>query len=438
MDILQTILISLSVIISLFALIVSFRKKDNTNQADFDSAAAKLRSGINSDLQAQMSQQRQELIRNSNESILTLSNVLKSSMNDSFSAQNEHMKTMQESQTAQLTLFEKRIASFQSENAQSMESIRKSVESNLQMLREDNNKKLDEMRKTVDEKLQTELQKRMRESFQEVSALMERLQKDIGSMQTLASDVGGLKRSLTNVKTRGMMGEFQLENILREILPGQYDKNVHPSPDNKAAVVEFAVRIPTEDDSFIYLPIDSKFPQDKYQAVLDAQETGDRSQIDAAMKLYTQELKRCADEIKKYIAPPFTTDYALMFLPTESMYADAVNQGMLDELWRRARVHLTGPSTVAALLSSMQLSFNNLAIKKRAAEVFTVLTEISLEFDKFAGVLQKMQTHLNQTDKDLDELINTRTRVMQRKLGGLKRIALQGEGDVNKLPPADE
>ena len=424
MDTIQIVLLVISIIISIIALL---RSGKSGGTADVDKSLSELHKRLNSDLQSQMSQQRTELMRNNNDSMSTLSSMLKSSISDSFSRQNEYTRAMNENMQTQLSQFEKRLDAFRSENTQSLENIRKTVETSLQTMRDDNNRKLDEMRKTVDEKLQSELQKRMRESFQEVSALMERLQKDIGSMQNLASDVGGLKRSLTNVKTRGMMGEFQLENILREVMPSQFEKNVHPNPDNKNAVVEFAVKIPTEDDSFIYLPIDSKFPQDRYQAVLDAQETGDKTLTDSAVNAFLNELKRCADEIKKYIAPPYTTDYALMFLPTESMYADAVNHGMLDELWRRSKVYITGPSTVAALLSSMQLSFNNLAIRKRATEVFTVLTDISLEFDKFASVLDKMQTHLTQTDKDLTELIGTRTRAMQRKLGRLKNVALSDD-----------
>ena len=437
MDILQIVLSVIAIVIGIIAVVMLSRKKENTgvSQDEVQRMLSDLRRDIKDDNQAQLSQLRTELSRSNNDNTLTLSNILKGSMEESFSKQNELMRTMQENMNTQLAQFEKRLATFQTENTQSLENIRKSVETSLRDMREDNNKKLDEMRQTVDEKLQTELQKRMQESFKQVTELMERLQKDIGSMQTLASDVGGLKRSLMNVKTRGMMGEFQLENILREVMPGRYEKNVHTNPDNTAAVVEFAVKIPTEDDGFIYLPIDSKFPQEKYQAILDAQDSGDRAAVERAVALYTAELKRCADEISKYIAPPYTTDYALMFLPTESMYADAVNHGMLDELWHRSKVYITGPSTVAALLGSMQLSFNNLAIRKRANEVFLVLTEISTEFDKFAASLESMQKHLSQTDKDLTELIGTRTRQMQRKLRGLQRIA---QSDEDALPVGEE
>ena len=234
-----------------------------------------------------------------------------------------------------------------------------------------------------------------------------------------------------------MMGEFQLENILRDVFaPSQYEKNAHTSPNNPNKVVEFALKIPTEDDSFVYLPIDSKFPQDNYQAVVNAAEAGDKVMLDNAVKQYKAELKRCAAEIRKYIDPPYTTDYAIMFLPTESMYSDAVNHGMLEELWKTSHVYITGPSTVAALLSSMQLSFNNLAIRKRANEVFNVLMEVQTEFNKYADALNKMQHHLRQTDEDLSALIGTRTKAMQRKLSKISQVALSEPTPV--LPPAEE
>lgn len=433
MEIVTIALIIISIILSIIALIGISKLRSSSNTTEF----AELQSAVHKDLIEQIAQLRGDLVRNNTEGIATLAHMLRDSNAENFARQNETLKTALEAIHNQLKQFEQRLANFSTENIQSLESIRKTVDTGMQNMREDNNKKLDEMRKTVDEKLQSELQKRMNDSFAQVTKLMGDLQKDIGSMRGLAEDVGGLKRSLTNVKTRGMMGEFQLENILREVFsPSQYEKNAHTNPNNTSSVVEFAIKIPTEDDTFIYLPIDSKFPQDRYQAVLDANDTGDKSQIDAAMKAYTDELKRCADEIKKYIAPPYTTNYAIMFLPTESMYADAINQGMLDTLWRRAQVYIAGPSTVAALLSSMQLSFNNLAIRKRANEVFGILMEVQDEFNKFADALAKTQKHLRQTDEDLTTLVGTRTKAMQRKLNKISNAALgePNEADTPSLP----
>ena len=431
MDIIILVLLIITLIVSTISLIRCWQNKENHGTVQTED----LRNEIRRDMQEQISALRSELSRTNTDNITLLAKHLRENTSESFRLQNETLRTALDAVQKQLEQFEKRLSSFAADNSRNLENIRTSVSASLTQMRDDNNKKLDEMRKTVDEKLQSELQKRMRESFAEVSALMERLQKDIGSMRSLADDVGGLKKSLTNVKTRGMMGEFQLESILREVFSAsQFEKNAHPNPDKPTAVVEFAVKIPTEDDNFIYLPIDSKFPQDKYQAVIYAAESGSREQADAAMKQYLSELKRCADEIGKYISPPYTTDYAIMFLPTESMYADAVNHGMLEELWKRSKVYIAGPSTVAALLGSMQLSFNNLAIRKRANEVFGVLTEVRTEFDRFAEALQKMQKHLKQTDDDLSALIGTRTKQMQRKLNRISQVAL-GEGEDETAVP---
>lgn len=332
-----------------------------------------------------------------------------------------------------------RLGVFSSENELRLENIRSTVERNLRELREDNNRRLDEMRKTVDEKLQTELERRIKESFNTVSGMLERVQKDIGSMRTLAEDVGGLKKTLSNVKTRGMMGEFQLESILSDVFShDQFIKNAHPIPDS-TNVVEFALKIPTDDGDAILLPIDSKFPGDRYSAVVEASAGDDKAALDRAINAYIAELKRAAKDIHdKYIAPPYTTDFALLFLPTESMYADAVNRNMLPEIWRAYKVYITGPSTISALLSSMQLAFNNMAIQKRAGEVFSILSEVQSEFQKFEAVLQKMQKHLNLASNDLSELMGTRSRKINNRLGSINKLSGTEIPELPVLPPINE
>lgn len=438
MEGITAILAAIAAVISVITLITVLKNKGALTKRDLESALKLQKDELTRENAEVSSRMKSELSRSNNDSITMLAKLLKEDTRNNFELQSKSMSTSLEGMQTQLMQFEKRLGNFASESELKLENIRKTVDVNLKELREDNNRKLDDMKKTVDEKLQNELQKRMRESFAEVSALLERVQKDIGSMRTLAEDVGGLKRSLTNIKTRGMMGEFLLENILSDVFAAnQYEKNAHPNPDNPNAVVEFALKIPTDDDEFIYLPIDSKFPRDKYDAVLTASEQGDKVALDSSIKQYVAELKRCAGDISKYIAPPYTTDYAIMFLPTESMYADAVNHGMLDEIWRLHKVYITGPSTVAALLGSMQLSFSNMAIQKRANEVFGVLNEVKLEFNKFSDVLEKMQKHLNQASDDLTDLLGVRTKKLNKKLNNISKLALGQPHDVLDMPDDD-
>ncbi|NLB61909.1 MAG: DNA recombination protein RmuC [Clostridiales bacterium] len=318
-----------------------------------------------------------------------------------------------------------------------LSEINDTVQGSLNNMREDNNKKLEEMRKTVDEKLQTELSKRFTESFANMAKLLSDVDIKIGGMQALAEDVGGLKRTLSNVKARGMMGEFQLENLLADIFSAeQYVKNASTSKES-SKVVEFALKIPTEDNDFVLLPIDSKFPIIRYEAVLQASDACDKAALEVAQKAFCNELLRAAKDIsEKYIEPPHTTDYAIMFLPTESMYAEAINQGMLETVFRTHKVYITGPSTIAAFLSSMQMAFNNQAIQRRAGEVFGILNEVKQEFSTFEGVLTKMQKHLNLANDDLGKLMGVRSRNINKKLNSINRIT--GDDDFLELPSIDD
>lgn len=302
-------------------------------------------------------------------------------------------------------------------NEQKLENIRRSVESRLNYIQEDNNKNLEEMRKTVDERLQQSIEEKMNRSFSLVNERLEQVYKGLGEMQSLAVGVGDLKKVLSNVKTRGILGEIQLSAILSEILsPEQYEENVATKKGSKN-VVEFAVKLPSDDDKFIYLPIDSKFPGDTYAALRDAIDEGDKIKIDLAAKALITRIKSEAKDIHdKYIDPPYTTEFAIMFLPFEGLYSEAVNRGLVEILQRDYKVNIAGPSTMAALLNSLQMGFKTLAVQKRSAEVWEILGAVKQEFDKFGDVLEATQQRLDQANKELDKLVGVRTRQIQRKL----------------------
>ncbi len=305
-----------------------------------------------------------------------------------------------------------------------LEGVRTTVEKKLTDLGEQNERKLDEMRRTVDEKLQKTLEEKMNQSFKLVSERLEQVYKGLGEMQNLASGVGDLKKVLSNVKSRGILGEIQLGAILKEILaPEQYEENVATVPMSKN-VVEYAVKMPSADGSFTYLPIDSKFPQDAYMQLQDAYESGNVDEVKAASKQLSERIKQFAKDIHtKYVEVPYTTDFAVMFLPTEGLYAEVVNNPELTAfLQQNYRVCVSGPSTMAALLNSIQMGFKTIAIQKRSQEVWKILSGVKNEFDKFAGVIEAVQQRINQANKELDSLVGTRTRAIQRQLRSVESM----------------
>ena len=327
-----------------------------------------------------------------------------------------------------LTQQEERMKTFSLENEQKLENIRSTVKEGLSSMQNDNNKKLDEMRAVVDERLQKSLEDKMNKSFALVSERLEQVYKGLGEMQSLANGVGDLKKVLSNVKTRGILGEVQLSAILQEILsPEQYDENVEVVPESKKRV-EFAIKLPGDGENTVYMPIDSKFPGDSYQALTDAYDKGDKEAVDAAVKGLISVIESEAKDIsEKYIAPPYTTNFAVMFLPFEGLYAEVVNRGMIEVLQRKYSVNIAGPSTMAALLNSLQMGFRTLAIQKRSAEVWNTLAAVKTEFDKFADALEKTQKHINQASDDLEKLVTTRTNVMRRKLRSVEALADEGK-----------
>ena len=315
------------------------------------------------------------------------------------------------------------LRSLQKNNEDKLEQMRTSMGEGMRTMREDNNRRLDEIRGTVDEKLQTTLEKRISESFKTVSDQLEQVYKGIGEMQTLANDVGGLKKVLSGVKTRGILGEVQLGAILEEILsPEQYDTNVATIP-GSAERVEYAIRLPGRDGGTVYLPIDSKFPGDRYEQLRNAQDEGDKEKIEQAYRALEQIIRAEAKDIRnKYVEVPYTTNFGVMFLPFEGLYAEVVNRGLIEKLQQEYRISVAGPSTMAALLNSLQMGFRTLAIQKRSNEVWEVLGAVKTEFDKFEETMKKMQGHLLQTSNDLDALMGTRSRAIERKLRSVQRL----------------
>jgi DNA recombination protein RmuC len=326
-------------------------------------------------------------------------------------------------QTAQQRMLERRLQTLESNNEQKLENMRKTLADGMETMRADNSHKLDEIRHTVDEQLQDTLQKRINESFKAVNDQLEQVYKGLGEMQSLASDVGGLKQVLSGVKTRGILGEIQLGAILEEILaPEQYATNINTIP-GSAQRVEYAVRMPGVDGGTVWLPIDSKFPGDTYAHLQDAYASGDAEAVAAARRALETVLRAEAKDIRtKYVEPPYTTNFGILFLPFEGLYAEVVNAGMLEVLQREYQVNVAGPSTMAALLNSLQMGFKTLAIQKRSNEVWQVLGAVKTEFEKFGDGLSKMQQHLRQTDEDLDRLIGTRTRAINRKLRQIQTL----------------
>lgn len=336
---------------------------------------------------------------------------------------NQNQVNMAENQKFQLQQMENRLKTFSMENEQKLENIRSTVEKKLTYMQEDNNKQLENIRTTVDEKLQNTLENKLNKSFETVSKQLQQVYKGLGEMQNLAVGVGDLKKVLSNVKTRGIFGEIQLSAILKEILsPEQYEENVATKKGSRN-VVEFAIKLPADDDSFVYLPIDSKFPGDTYAKLVDAMNSGNKEEIEVCSKNLLRTIKSEAKDIHdKYISPPNTTEFAIMFLPFEGLYAEVVNRGMVEVLQREYKVNVAGPSTMGALLNSLQLGFKTLAVQKRSAEVWQILNDVKREFDTFADVLEKTQTKLNQANTELDKLVGVRTRKIQSQLSKVQKL----------------
>lgn len=413
LDIIIIVLLVIAVVMLGIVILNQLKKaSDNSNSEEFKRLEQTIRN--------EQSALRQELTSSTQMSVKNLGDMIAASQN-----------AYAISQSKSLAQLEERLKTFSLTNEQQLDNIRHSVENRLNYIQEDNNKKLEEMRKTVDERLQQSIEEKMNRSFSLVNERLEQVYKGLGEMQSLAVGVGDLKKVLSNVKTRGILGEIQLSAILSEILsPEQYEENVATKKGSKN-VVEFAVKLPSDDDKFIYLPIDSKFPGDTYAALRDAIDEGDKIKIDLAAKALITRIKSEAKDIHdKYIDPPYTTEFAIMFLPFEGLYSEAVNRGLVEILQRDYKVNIAGPSTMAALLNSLQMGFKTLAVQKRSAEVWEILGAVKQEFDKFGDVLEATQQRLDQANKELDKLVGVRTRQIQRKLKDVQTPAKELSGKI--------
>lgn len=405
---------------------------------------------LRQELERQMGATRQEMSRTVQDAVGALGRALVESQMRSGELQDKRLEelneqftlrsvTLQKTVGEQLARVDARLESFSKQSELRLEGIRSTMENRLTSLQDDNAKKLEQMRQTVDEKLQKTLDERLSQSFSQVSDRLEQVYKGLGEMQTLAAGVGDLKRVLSNVKTRGILGEIQLGAILEQILaPEQYAANV-ATKKGSAAVVEYAVRLPGDGEQEIWLPVDAKFPGDAYSALMEAYEAADSDRIALTGRELEKSVKQAAKDISdKYIDPPGTTDFAIMFLPFEGLYAEVVRRGMLEILARDYKVNIAGPSTMAALLNSLQMGFRTLAIQKRSSEVWQVLGAVKTEFGRFSTVLQAAQGRLRKAGEELDTLIGTRTKAIERKLRQLQELPTGEARALLELPEDEE
>lgn len=447
----EIILIFLSiVIIALLVFMISIISRSSRKNTDYRAIADM----IKNDNAASNRALREEVSANIQSSVNSLGNMLNMAQKNSGDAQSRRIddmstqinaklsdmdKFLSQKQAAssaavneQLKVLENRFKTLEANNELKLEAIRSTMTKHLTSIQDENSKKLDAIQTTVNEKLES----KMNESFKLVSERLEQVYKGLGEMQTIASGVGDLKKVLSNVKNRGIIGEIQLGAILEEILsPEQYDREVATVP-RSSNHVEFAVKLPGNGDgSFVYLPIDSKFPGDTFAALQDAYDSGSPEAVADAKKQLAAVIKKCAKDIRdKYVSPPYTTNFGIMFLPFEGLYAEVVNSGLLETLRRDYNVTVTGPSTMAAMLNSLQMGFQTLAIQKKSSQVWEILGSVKTEFQTFAKVLEETQKHIKKVDDDLEKLVGVRTRQINRKLSSIEAIAaadtpLIGDGE---------
>lgn len=445
------ILIFLSiVIIALLVFMISLISRNSRKNTDYRAIADM----IKNDNAASNRALREEVSANIQSSVNSLGNMLNMAQKNSGDAQSRRIddmstqinaklsdmdKFLSQKQAAssaavneQLKVLENRFKTLEANNELKLEAIRSTMTKHLTSIQDENSKKLDAIQTTVNEKLES----KMNESFKLVSERLEQVYKGLGEMQTIASGVGDLKKVLSNVKNRGIIGEIQLGAILEEILsPEQYDREVATVP-RSSNHVEFAVKLPGNGDgSFVYLPIDSKFPGDTFAALQDAYDSGSPEAVADAKKQLAAVIKKCAKDIRdKYVSPPYTTNFGIMFLPFEGLYAEVVNSGLLETLRRDYNVTVTGPSTMAAMLNSLQMGFQTLAIQKKSSQVWEILGSVKTEFQTFAKVLEETQKHIKKVDDDLEKLVGVRTRQINRKLSSIEAISaadtpLIGDGE---------
>lgn len=423
----------LAVLTALVLLIALIRRKPQDviaglqdNFADLANKQQRLEGVIKDEITSN----RQETAQSARQARQELGTALKLSSDSLQQRLSENIRVQKD----QLDSFSKQLMAMTQLNEEKLEAMRKTMETQLQAMQEDNTRKLEQMRATVDEKLQGTLDKRLGESFKQVSERLEQVYKGLGEMRTLATGVGDLKKVLTNVKTRGTWGEIRLSHILEQILtPDQYDVNV-ATKKNSNERVEFAIKLPgqqADKEKIVWMPIDSKFPLEDYHRLMDAQEAADKESAEQSIKNLEMRIKAEARHIKeKYLDPPNTTDFGIMFLPVEGLYAEVLRRpGLCDTLQREHRIVVTGPTTLAALLNSLQMGFRTLAIEKRSSEVWQLLSMVKTEFGKFGDVLAKTKKKLQEAGQTIDKA-EIRTRAIARTLRKVQEVPLTETGSL--------
>jgi DNA recombination protein RmuC len=431
------ILIGVISAIGVFLLIILVRRREIKSQ-DFFATLEKQQERIGHMVRDEFARNREESAGSARESRQEIGSILKSSSD----SQLRQMGEVAGMQKDQLDSFSKQLLALTRLNEDKLESLRKTIEAQLRAMQEDNSRKLEQMRSVVDEKLQSTLEKRLGDSFKQVSDRLEQVYRGLGEMRNLATGVGDLKKVLTNVKTRGTWGEIRLSHILEQILtPDQYEINVATKKSGSERV-EFAIKLPgqgSNKEKIVWLPIDSKFPQEDYQRLLDAQELADKAQAEKSVKNLETRIKAEAKGIReKYIDPPNTTDFGIMFLPVEGLYAEVLRRpGLFDSLQRDYRIVVTGPTTLAALLNSLQMGFRTLAIEKRSSEVWELLGAVKTQFSKFGEVLAKTKKKLQEASNTIDKA-EVRTRVISRKLSKVQELPLTDSAKLIDSAAGDE
>jgi len=426
-DILLIFIVLLSIVILVFLLVLIKRKLDDGFKkiaADID-ALGNIHNNTERMVKDEIARNREESSANAKQAREELSGALKDSSDSLLKRMTENAGMQKD----QLDSFSRLLGDMTKINEEKLDTMRATIDSRLRELQEDNSKKLEQMRAVVDEKLQLTLETRIGESFKQVSERLEQVYKGLGEMRSLAAGVGDLKKVLTNVKTRGTWGEIQLGNILEQILTqDQYEVNV-ATKKNSDDRVEFAVKLPgkgVDKEQIIWMPIDSKFPQEDYQRLLDAQEGADKELVERSSKNLEMCIKAEAKKIKeKYLDPPNTTDFGIMFLPVEGLYAEVLRRpGLSDFLQREYRITVTGPTTLAALLNSLHMGFRTLAVEKRSSEVWELLGRVKTEFGKFGNMLAKTKKKLQEAANTIDQA-EVRTRVIEGKLKKVQELPVQ-------------
>lgn len=350
-------------------------------------------------------------------SLKSFGELISRSMNNAADLQKQQLGTFSENLAKLTQSVDQRLEILNNRTTLKMDQVRETVERKIGEMQAGNEKKLEEMRATVDEKLQKTLESRLTESFRQVSERLEAVHKGLGDMQQLATGVGDLKKVLTNVKSRGVLGEYQLQNLLEQLFtPDQYEQNVKTKAGSQA-MVEFALKLPGKDEKQVWLPIDSKFPKEDFELLMDAYDNGSHEQIEICRKNFVRGIKKSAMEIStKYIDPPNTTDFAILFLPFESLYAEVLRTpGLFESIQKECKINIAGPTTLSAFLSSLQMGFRTLAIERRSSEVWDLLGAVKTEFGLFGGILEKTQKKLQEASNVMDSA-RQRSRVIERKL----------------------